>query len=350
MYQKLMHNKSLRLIGGLLGGLLLSVAINVFIVPQGLYGGGAYGLCQVIRTLLQRELSLSLPFDLAGVLYFFVNIPLFLLAYKALGREFFWKAAICTVCNSVFLAVIPSPSTPVIPDLLTSCMVGGILAGFASGLVLTCGCSTGGLDILGLYLSKKGSRFTVGRFSISFNALLYTLCFFLFDAATAIYSAIYNVLSSLFLDRIHRQNVTVQLLIFTKKNDPQLPRYIMEQLDRGVTSWTGRGGWTGDEVQVLLGVLEGGGDLDGRPAFIPQVCGHTHQQTLAEADIGAVHEEDVVHVGQVCGQLRTLIGAGQLMGQEDAQHLVPGSGGVLIEPLEQLRAGLAGGGQLVTLL
>ena len=49
MYQKLMHNKSLRLIGGLLGGLLLSVAINVFIVPQGLYGGGAYGLCQVIR-------------------------------------------------------------------------------------------------------------------------------------------------------------------------------------------------------------------------------------------------------------------------------------------------------------
>lgn len=220
MYQKLMHNKSLRLIGGLLGGLLLSVAINVFIVPQGLYGGGAYGLCQVIRTLLQRELSLSLPFDLAGVLYFFVNIPLFLLAYKALGREFFWKAAICTVCNSVFLAVIPSPSTPVIPDLLTSCMVGGILAGFASGLVLTCGCSTGGLDILGLYLSKKGSRFTVGRFSISFNALLYTLCFFLFDATTAIYSAIYNVLSSLFLDRIHRQNVTVQLLIFTKKNDP----------------------------------------------------------------------------------------------------------------------------------
>ena len=229
MYQKLMHNKSLRLIGGLLGGLLLSVAINVFIVPQGLYGGGAYGLCQVIRTLLQRELSLSLPFDLAGVLYFFVNIPLFLLAYKALG----------------------SPSTPVIPDILTSCMVGGILAGFASGLVLTCGCSTGGLDILGLYLSKKGSRFTVGRFSISFNALLYTLCFFLFDATTAIYSAIYNVLSSLFLDRIHRQNVTVQLLIFTKKNDPQLPRYIMEQLDRGVTSWTGRGGWTGDEVQVL---------------------------------------------------------------------------------------------------
>lgn len=45
MYQKLMHNKSLRLIGGLLGGLLLSVAINVFIVPQGLYGGRGLRAC-----------------------------------------------------------------------------------------------------------------------------------------------------------------------------------------------------------------------------------------------------------------------------------------------------------------
>ena len=59
------------------------------------------------------------------------------------------------------------------------------------------------------------------------------------------------MLSNLFLDRLHRQNVTVQLLIFTKKNDPQLPRYIMEQLDRGVTSWAAKGGWTGDDVQVL---------------------------------------------------------------------------------------------------
>ena len=233
MYQKLLHTKGLRLLGGLLGSLLLAAAINVFIVPQGLYGGGAYGLCQVIRTLVLRALDLELPFDLAGVLYFCVNIPLFMLAFRALGREFFLKAAICTAANSLFLAIIPSPAVPVIPDMLTSCMVGGILVGFSGGLVLSCGCST------------------VGRFSITFNAGLYTLCFFLFDATTAIYSAIYNVLSNLFLDRLHRQNVTVQLLIFTKKNDPQLPRYIMEQLDRGVTSWAAKGGWTGDDVQVL---------------------------------------------------------------------------------------------------
>ena len=251
LYTKLMHNKGLRLVGGLLGSLLMSVAINVFIVPQGLYAGGAYGLCQVIRTLLQTKLGVEASFDLAGVLYFFVNIPLFLLAFRTLGRTFCLKAGICTVSNSVFLALIPSPAVPIIPDPLTSCMIGGILVGFAAGLVLTCGCSTGGLDILGLYLSKKNNRFTVGRFCISFNVCLYLLCFILFDATTAIYSAIYNVLSNLFLDRLHRQNVSVQLLIFTKSKDPALPKYIMEQLDRGVTYWQAKGAYTGDDVQVL---------------------------------------------------------------------------------------------------
>ena len=251
LYTKLMHNKGLRLVGGLLGSLLMSVAINVFIVPQGLYAGGAYGLCQVIRTLLQTKLGVEASFDLAGVLYFFMNLPLFLLAFRTLGRTFCLKAAACTVSNSVFLALIPSPAVPIIPDPLTSCMVGGILVGFAAGLVLSCGCSTGGLDILGLYLSKKNNKFTVGRFCISFNVCLYLLCFILFDATTAIYSAIYNVLSNLFLDRLHRQNVSVQLLIFTKSKDPALPKYIMEQLDRGVTYWQAKGAYTGDDVQVL---------------------------------------------------------------------------------------------------
>ena len=130
-------------------------------------------------------------------------------------------------------------------------MIGGIGVGFAAGLVLSCGCSTGGLDILGLYLSKKNPKFTVGRFCIAFNVCLYTLCLLLFNASTAIYSAMYNILSNLFLDRLHQQNVNVQMLIFTKENNPELPRFIMDKLDRGVTYWTAHGAYTGDEVQVL---------------------------------------------------------------------------------------------------
>ena len=101
------------------------------------------------------------------------------------------------------------------------------------------------------------------------------------------------------------------------------------------------------QMQMLLGVLKGGGDLPGSLSGIPQLNSQPHQQALAQADVLGIHKEDIVHIGHVCGQPGALAGAGQLMGEEDAHHLVPGGSRLKEEALEQLRAGLAGGGQLV---
>ena len=76
MLQKVQQNKWLRLGMGVLGGILLAASINLFVVPQGLYSGGLYGLCQVIRTLAVERLGMNFPIDLAGVLYLLVNLPL----------------------------------------------------------------------------------------------------------------------------------------------------------------------------------------------------------------------------------------------------------------------------------
>ena len=251
MLQKVQQNKWLRLATGVFGGILMAAGINLIIVPQGMYSGGLYGLCQVIRTLIVTNLGVQTSVDLAGILYLLVNLPLIALAWRSLGREFVLGMAVVTVVNSVALAVIPSPATPIIADKLTSCLLGGIISGFSSGLILTCGCSTGGLDVLGLYLSKLGKGFTVGRFSITFNAALYTLCAVLFDLSTAIYSAIYVVFQALFLDRVHQQNISVQMLIFTKEDPERLNQTILEKLDRSFTLWEGRGGYSHDQVHVL---------------------------------------------------------------------------------------------------
>ena len=238
MLDKVLHNRWPRVGAALFGSLLLALAINLFIVPQHLYSSGLLGLCQVIRTLLDTKLGIRFDnFDLAGTLYLAANLPLLLLAYKTMGRSFVAMLALCTVSNSVFLSIIPIPATPIISDVLTSCLVGGILAGFSNGLVLTCGASCGGLDILGLYLSKKTKGFTVGRFSLLFNAVLYAMCLVLFSAPTAIYSAIYTVFNALFVDR--EAPGSGALLGAGRK------------MDRGITYWSGHGAYTGDEVQIL---------------------------------------------------------------------------------------------------
>ena len=133
MLDKLVHNRWPRVGAALFGSLLLALAINLFIVPQHLYTSGLLGLCQVIRTLLDTRLGIRFSnFDLAGTLYLLANLPLLLLAYKTMGRTFVVKLALCTVSNSLFLSIIPIPAEPIIPDMLTSCLVGGILAGFSN--------------------------------------------------------------------------------------------------------------------------------------------------------------------------------------------------------------------------
>ena len=252
MLYNTLHNRWLRIVAAVVGELIAAAALNLFIVPLNLYTGGIMGVCQLIRTLLQTHMGLDFgPYDIAGILYFLVNIPILLIGYKDLGRGLVVKTIICTVSYSLFYSIIPIPSAPIVGDYLTACLLGGILTGVGSGIVLTCGCSSGGLDVIGLCLSKRGSGFTVGKFSLTFNVFLYTACLLLFSPAVAIYSVIYNFFTSMVLDRMHQQNVNVMAMIFTHADEHLLGQFIIDNLGRGVTYWNGTGAYTGKDVHVL---------------------------------------------------------------------------------------------------
>ena len=252
MLYNTLHNRWLRIVAAVVGELIAAAALNLFIVPLNLYTGGIMGVCQLIRTLLQTHLGVAPgAYDIAGILYFLANIPILLFAYKALGLGLVAKTIICTVSYSLFYSIIPIPSAPIVDDYLTACLLGGILTGIGSGIVLTCGCSSGGLDVIGLCLSKRGSGFTVGKFSLTFNVFLYTACLILFSPEVAIYSVIYNFFTSMVLDRMHQQNVNVMAMIFTHADEHILGQFIIDNLGRGVTYWNGTGAYTGKGVHVL---------------------------------------------------------------------------------------------------
>lgn len=252
MLYSALHNRWLRLFAALVGEALIAAGVNLFIVPLGLYSGGVLGVCQLIRTLAQSHLDIVFgSFDITGILYFLVNIPILLYGYKVLGRALAGKTIICTVAYSVLASIIPIPSTPIMNDYLTSCLIGGLFTGLGSGIVLTCGCSSGGLDVIGLCLSKKGSSFTVGRFSLTFNIFLYAICLFLFNVEVAIYSVIYNFATVMVMDRMHQQNISVQALIFTRGDGYKLGQEIISKLGRGVTYWNGAGAFAGASIRIL---------------------------------------------------------------------------------------------------
>lgn len=247
-----LHNRWLRILTVFLGETLVCTALRLFIVPQGLYSGGMTGFCQLLRTGLQSILHIDFgAYDIAGILYFLLNIPVLVIAYTTLGKKFVLRTVVCTVYYSVAYSIIPTPATPIVSDPLTSCLLGGILAGIGTGFVLTCGTCAGGLDVVGLILNKKGSNFSLGRFSLTFNAVLYSICLVLFSVETAIYSVIYTVFYSMMLDRFHQQNVSMQVLIFTRSDEHVMRDFIVTKLGRSVTWWNATGGYTGGDVHVL---------------------------------------------------------------------------------------------------
>lgn len=241
-----------RILIALVGTLIYAVGINLFVVPLEIFTGGVMGLCQLLRTLILMMFHMEGGgFDFAGLIYYALNIPLLVLAYKSLGPIFFRNTLLCTTASTVFLSLIPIPSTPIVNDTLTSCLLGGVISGVGIGITLTSGCCCGGLDIISLFLAKKGKRVTVGQFALVFNAVLFLACGLLFDLSTLIYSLLNTIFHSMALDRSHRQSVNVQMLIFTKEENTTLKNYITETLHRGVTMWEGQGLYTGETTHVL---------------------------------------------------------------------------------------------------
>jgi len=158
----------------IVGAVIYAFGMNIFIVPMGLYSSGLMGLAQILRTLAEQYLGVNFGFDISGVLSFVLNIPLMILVYKTVGKSFIIKSAFCVAMQSVFLSLVPV--TEIIDDTLTSCIIGGILCGFGIGITFQNGGSSGGVDIIGLYLAKKSS-YSVGTISLMVNAVVFAGAF-----------------------------------------------------------------------------------------------------------------------------------------------------------------------------
>ena len=235
-----------------IGSLAYSIGLNMLITPLALYNGGFMGIAQLIRTFLVSVLHIKMPpgMDIAGAIYYILNVPLFYMGYRIMGKGFFVKSLFGTTVISIFLVLVPVPATPIIEDYLTACIIGGIIAGFGSGVILRGRGTAGGPDIIGVCCLKKRLNISVGQVNIFLNLVVYGICLFMFDIEIVIYSLIYATVFALTVDKIHIQNINMSVMIFTKKLG--ISQAIMEQTGRGVTTWDGEGAYTRMRSYILF--------------------------------------------------------------------------------------------------
>ena len=98
-----------RILMTVVGNVLYASGVNLMINPIHLYSGGFTGIAQLIRLFLTGFLHIpEIPgIDYMGIIYFAINIPLFFMAYRVMGRKFCITTLISIAMASAFLAVIP---------------------------------------------------------------------------------------------------------------------------------------------------------------------------------------------------------------------------------------------------
>lgn len=233
-----------------IGGALYAVGVNLFIVPFNLYSGGLVGISQLIRTVLSDYIHIEFGSkDIAGIIFYALNLPILIYAFPRLDKLFFLKTLVAVTSLTVAMSLIPT--TMIVDDCLASTIVGAFISGAGIGLVLRMSSSTGGMDIIGMLISKSHGNIRVGQVNLAVNLAIYAVCLFLFDVQIVVYSVIFAVVHAFAIDKFHAQNINVEVKIITKTNPDDIEYEVFTKMGRGVTELHSVGAYTHEDEHML---------------------------------------------------------------------------------------------------
>ncbi|TYP57813.1 YitT family protein [Thermosediminibacter litoriperuensis] len=224
------------------GCFIASLGLTMFLIPNKVAAGGVSGLATVLHYLF------GLP---VGWTMLAFNIPLFIAGVVFLGSGFGAKTVLGTVLLSVFTEV--TKNFPVLTrDLLLSSVYGGIVLGLGLGLVFRTRASTGGSDVAAMLIHHFLPTVSIGQGILFIDFFVIALNGISFNWELAMYSWIALYVSSKVIDIVQEGiNYAKAVYIISDRND-EIQKRILEDLGRGITLFEAKGGYTGENRNVVM--------------------------------------------------------------------------------------------------
>lgn len=231
-----------------LGSAVMGLGYALFLIPHRFVPGGVSGVAIIIHSLAR------LP---VGVLIVILNIPIFILGARIMGRKSAVGSLAGLLLSSVFIdvfnEVIALPSATDSPIL--AAIYGGVLLGVGLGLVFRGRASTGGSDILGLILNR--------RFGLSIGMSIMLIDFFIISASGFVYRKLeaplygYLVLfvSAKVIDMVLQGLSFTKLVFITSTKVEEIQEFILKTLDRSGTALKSRSLYLNREGETILTVI-----------------------------------------------------------------------------------------------
>ncbi len=228
----------------IVGTFIYSVAVNMFLSPNGISPGGFTGVAAVINHII------GIP---TGTALFAFNIPVLIIGYKKMGGRFLIKTTFVTILLSTVLDVTATLLPPFLTDGILASMFGGILLGLGLSLILLRGATTGGIDIVAKLINRKFRHFSVGKiiliadaFVIALNAVVYK------NAESALYSVVAMYAATRMMDLLLYGSDKGKIIYIVTAQPELICKKIGENVSRGVTKLIAKGGYTDKSFTLLM--------------------------------------------------------------------------------------------------
>ena len=227
------------------GSFLIALALTSFLVPNRIAAGGVSGLATVIFYIT------SFPI---GMTMLIINVPLFLAGLKIMGISFGMRTVYGIISLSIFTDLLQPHMTAVTDDLLLASIYGGVIGGIGLGIVFRSRGTTGGTDMIASLINYF-TGITVGEGLLIADGIVVTLAGVFFNLEVALYAAVTIFITSQTIDVVQEGlNFKKGGLIISDKAE-EINEMVVNDLNRGVTKFEAKGGYTGDKKQVLLCII-----------------------------------------------------------------------------------------------
>ncbi|MCM3055953.1 MULTISPECIES: YitT family protein [Bacillaceae] len=232
----------------IIGAFIFAFSMNYFLIPAGVYSSGFSGLSQLLSRLFSEYFNIHIS---VGIWLLLLNIPVTILGWRKVGKTFTLYSFISVIFSSLFLNLIPIKELS--DDILLNAVFGGVIGAVGAGMTLRFGASTGGMDIIAVYLSRvvEGS---VGRFTLILNSFIIISAGFLFGWEKSLYTLVGLFSSSKVIDILHTQAQKLTAMIVTK-NSKDLKQAILTRLTRGATVVPAHGAYSNEGRDMLITVI-----------------------------------------------------------------------------------------------
>lgn len=231
-----------------ISALIHSFTFANFTVPGKLYPGGFSGISRIVSDILLRYFSISVSFT---VFYFSMNAIVSLLVFRYIGKKF----TIYSIIQFALVSLISDrlPRILVISDPLLLSLFGGICNGAAVGLALDFNFSTAGFDFLSVFYSTKYKK-QMWNYVFYVNALILSIAGLLFGFDRAMYSIVFQYVSTSVVKRMHKRFTHITITVITKKPDAVADN-ILKHVRHGITELDASGYYSKTKTTMLYTVV-----------------------------------------------------------------------------------------------